>query len=149
MTGSDLAKSVDWLHDGFIVGTIFVPLVWLSVTLIVRHKAGCRQTSGADLLSFLVAFDFAAMLDPVYMTRLAKDAGVAAHLQPTLVVFLILGICVWLFALLYVEPKLATNSAAQSSWFAARGLPFLLGAGSWGACWSIAFLHVLGFRGMI
>jgi hypothetical protein len=141
--------STVWLHDAFIVGTIFVPLVWLSLTLIVRHKAGCRQTSGADLLSFLVAFDFAAMIDPIYMAKLAKDTGVAAHLQPTLELCLVLGILVWIIAMLFVEPKLAVNSSADGISFAVRRSPFLLGAGSWGACWAIAFLHVLGFRGII
>ena len=137
------------LHDAFIVGTILVPLLWLAVTLVVRHKTGSRQTSGADLLSFLVAFDFAAIVDPSYMAKLAKDAGVAAQLQPTLVLFVVIAIIAWIAAMLYVEPRLAANASAQPGLFATRPGPYLLGAGSWGVCWAIAFLHVLGYRGTI
>ena len=138
-----------WLHDPFIVGAIIVPISWLLATLYFRNKFGGGQTSGADLLAFLVAFDFAAIVDPEYAAKLAKNKVVADHLHPMLGAFVVGVIIAWFIAVSYIEPKLANNSRGLSGWFAQQPTPYLLGAVSWAICWIIAFLHVLGFRGTI
>src|SRR6185312_8144844 len=95
------------VHDPFVVGTVIVPAAWLGLPLLIRHKMGGDQSSGADLLGLLLAFDCAALIDPSYRKTLARTADVAAHLEPLLLLLLLAGLIAWIAAMVWVEPALA------------------------------------------
>lgn len=140
--------SIPWYRDPVSVATIFVPGLWIILTFVVRQARNAPQTSGADLLGALIAFDTGVILTPQEFLKFTANPHVAAGLVPTHVVFLFLELCAWLIASFVVEPVLAQNIADRSSgWYAKRRNPYLFGLLSWGGCWALVWLHIANFRG--
>lgn len=139
-----------WYRDAFCVGTFFVPLAWIVITLLVRHATRAGQSSGSDLLSAVIAFDVAVLLAPEEFVKLAVDAKATEGLIPFHVFTLFAAIMLWATALIVVEPRLSQNTrVASSGSYGASPTPYLLGVAFWTICWGIALLHVLLFRGKL
>ena len=144
--------SVPWYRDPVDVGSFFVPAIWIVITLIVRRAMKAKQTSGADLIGVLIAFNVALILDPnVFIHLAAPDRVMGAtneSIIATSVAFLFGCLLCWIVAMMFVEPHLAGSPNLKAGYFARRG-PFLWGAVSWGVCWLLTLGHIWNFRGKI
>jgi|ERR1700722_2140114 len=142
---ADHKMTIPWYRDSVSVGLVFVPSIWLVVSVIARQARRSPLTSGADALAALMSFDAAVILAPADFSKLSARADVVAGLVPSHFVLLGFGFVAWFAATMLIEPAMDRSRTRNGGWYSASA--YLYGLASWASCWVLAYLHVQNFRG--
>lgn len=120
-------------HAVLLVGSVVAPVALFMLNVMLRYERGLPQSTAADVLLLLPAFDASILLDTANFQQLVLDQSLRDILGPLSMGSLFVCLVFWIFAVIFLEKRLVAyydlhTQRYTSNWFM---LPFL-------ASWTIA-----------
>ena len=88
-------------NTALIAVQVLIPILWLWLNVSVRSKRNLEQSTGADAILVLLAFDGAVFVDQDSFSQIVRHPELAMHIGLAHLVFLLFGLIFWNYALNY------------------------------------------------
>ncbi len=126
-----------------IVSSAVVPVFALILNVFVRSSRRAPQSTGADILLLLLAFDLTVILSANEFAPLVRSYLLRLSIIPVHIALFCLGLLVWYKAVTFLEDRVTSGFDSHANRYTNHSVFWLIGS------WSIVLLlisaHILTF----